>query len=230
MMATRALARFTPKQLARYDGKEDRPAYTAFNKKVYDLTGSNLWLQGRHSDRHAAGEDLTERMINAPHDEAVLERFPVVGELVEERSLGKFVSWLQAIHPHPMIVHFSEVCPMLAALFVFFYLFVDHFRPYEVFSSYLILLGFLSSVGCMASGFFSWSTSYERTLTRIFRIKISLSVLQFTVMILLFAMRYIDVDVLTKTQPLSYTYAVFVFALVPITAILGHYGGKIVYG
>jgi hypothetical protein len=53
---------------------------------------------------------------------------------------------------------------------------------------------------------------------------------QFSVMILLFAMRYIDVDVLTKSQPLSLAYGVLVFALVPITIVLGHFGGRIVFG
>lgn len=229
-MVSRGIERITPKQLARFDGKEGRPAYTSFNGKVYDVTGSNLWPAGRHSDRHSAGEDLSARMVNAPHDESVLERFPVVGELVEEQLGSRLVSSLQAMHLHSIVVHFSEVCPLLAAFFVFLYLFVDRFRPYEVFSSYLILLGFLSSIGCMATGFFSWSTTYERTLTRIFRMKILLSALQFSVMILLFAMRYIDVDVLTKSQPLSVVYGVFVFALVPISIVLGHYGGKIVFG
>lgn len=229
-MATRAVKRFTTKSLARFDGMEGRPAYTAFEGKVYDVTGSNMWLGGRHESRHSAGEDLSHQMVNAPHDESVLGKFPVVGELVEEQMGGRMVARLQAMHLHPMVVHFSEVCPLLAALFVFLYLFVDRFRPYEVFSSYLVLLGFLSSMGCMATGFFSWSTTYERTLTRIFRMKILFSAVQFSVMVLLFAMRYIDVDVLTKSQPLSVAYAVLMFALVPITVILGHYGGKIVYG
>ncbi len=229
-MATKAVARFTPKQLARYDGKDGRPAYVAIEGKVYDVTGSSLWLLGRHSDRHQSGADLSAQMINAPHDEAVLDRFPVVGELSEENLRGSFVPILQSLHLHPMVVHFSEVCPLLAAFFVFLYLFVDRFRPYEIFSAYLILLGFVSSMGCMATGFFSWSTTYERTLTRIFRMKITLSAIQFSAMILLFALRYIDVDVLTKSQPLSVVYGVLVFALVPITFVLGHYGGKIVYG
>ncbi len=229
-LSSQGTARFTLKDLARFDGKEGRSAYTAFEGKVYDVTGSNLWLGGRHSDRHSAGENLSEQMINAPHDESVLTRFPVVGELVEEKLSGRFVSTLQAMHPHPIVVHFSEVCPILAAFFVFLYLFVERLRIYEVFSSYLIILGFISSVGCMATGFFSWSTTYERTLTRIFRRKIIFSALGFSVMIALYAMRTVDVDVLTKSQPLSYVYGALVFVLVPITFVLGHYGGKIVYG
>ena len=229
-MARNGVTRITRKQLARFDGKNGRPAYTAFEGKVYDVTGSNLWLQGRHSDRHSAGENLSEQMINAPHDESVLTRFPVVGELVEEELAGQFVARLQAIHPHPMVVHFSEVCPILAAFFVFLYLFVERLRAYEVFSSYLIILGFISSVGCMATGFFSWATTYERTLTRTFRRKIILSALEFSVMIALFALRTLDVDVLTKSQPTGVIYGLLVFALVPITFVLGHYGGTIVYG
>lgn len=223
-------ARFTEKELAQYDGKEGRSSYVAYNGKVYDVTGSRLWPSGRHSNRHSAGEDLSRTMINAPHNESVLSRFPVVGELVPEQLPSRLVRTLEAVHPHPMVVHFSEVCPMLAAFFVFLYLFFGHFRTFEVFSAYLIILGFVSAIGCMVTGFFSWATTYERNLTRTFRLKILFSAMLFGMMITLFAIRETDVDVLTKSQPLSVVYAVMVFALVPVTVMLGHYGGKIVYG
>jgi len=221
---------FTTRELDRFDGKEGRPAYTAYKGKVYDVSGSSLWLEGRHSERHTAGRDLSEQIINAPHDETVFDRFPIVGEIIEERFGLRLVVAVQKLHPHPMIVHFSEVCPILAAFFVFLFLFFNGPRVFEVFSSYLIILGFISSLGCMATGFFSWATTYERRLTRIFRRKIVLSIVQFSLMIALFVMRVIDINVLPRSNPLSVLYAILVFALVPITFVLGHFGGKIVYG
>ena len=222
--------RLTSKELQRYDGKEGRPSYAAFNGKIYDVTASALWANGTHEMAHSAGEDLTRGIVNAPHDESVLARFPVVGELLPEQFRGQFIDDLRALHLHPMVVHFSEVCPMLAAFFVFLYIFFGHFRTFEVFSAYLIVLGFISAMGCMTTGFFSWATTYERTLTRIFTRKIFYSTLLFVMMIALFIMRSIDVDILTKSQPASIAYALLVFALVPVTVLLGHYGGKIVYG
>jgi predicted heme/steroid binding protein len=72
---------FTVKDLEKYDGKNGKPAYIAYKGKVYDLTNSFLWKDGRHQVLHNAGTDLTTAMEQAPHSEDMLERFPVVGIL-----------------------------------------------------------------------------------------------------------------------------------------------------
>ena len=74
---------FTLAELARYDGQEGRPAYLAYQGKVYDVTESPLWRRGLHQREHAAGKDLTSDMSGAPHQEEVLSGFSVVGELKE---------------------------------------------------------------------------------------------------------------------------------------------------
>ena len=74
---------FDLKDLPRYDGKEGRPAYVLFRNKVYDVTESAKWSGGSHFRAHGAGENLTEKIANAPHGEEVLERFPVVAEIPE---------------------------------------------------------------------------------------------------------------------------------------------------
>ena len=77
------LKKFTLDELAKYDGKEGRPIYVAYKGKVYDLTSSELWEEGDHQGLHEAGKDLTKDIEDAPHDPDELERFPIVGELVE---------------------------------------------------------------------------------------------------------------------------------------------------
>jgi predicted heme/steroid binding protein len=72
---------FTVKDLEKYNGKNGKPAYIAYKGKVYDLTNSFLWKDGRHQVLHNAGTDLTTAMEQAPHSEDMLERFPVVGIL-----------------------------------------------------------------------------------------------------------------------------------------------------
>jgi predicted heme/steroid binding protein/uncharacterized membrane protein len=59
----------TPDQLGAYDGKEGRPACFAYKGLVYDVTSSRLWKNGMHLMKHAAGNDLTEMLKNAPHGE-----------------------------------------------------------------------------------------------------------------------------------------------------------------
>lgn len=73
---------FSKEELARYNGKDGFPAYTAFKGKVYDVSGSFLWKDGSHQALHIAGVDLTDAIESAPHNtEGRLERFPVVGVL-----------------------------------------------------------------------------------------------------------------------------------------------------
>lgn len=72
---------FTVKDLAKYNGKNGKPAYVAYKGKVYDVTNSFLWKDGRHQVTHSAGTDLTTAIEQAPHNEDMLARFPVVGTL-----------------------------------------------------------------------------------------------------------------------------------------------------
>jgi predicted heme/steroid binding protein/uncharacterized membrane protein len=65
---TGSTGELTLDDLASYDGKDGRPAWFAFEGRVYDATRSTLWKQGTHMGRHTAGSDLTEALKLAPHD------------------------------------------------------------------------------------------------------------------------------------------------------------------
>lgn len=71
---------FTVKELAEFDGKEGRKAYTSYKGLVYDVTESNLWKAGEHFGLKA-GIDLTGSMAEAPHGEEVFTGFKVIGKL-----------------------------------------------------------------------------------------------------------------------------------------------------
>lgn len=71
----------TSSELAKFDGREGRPAYIAVNGRIYDVSDSSLWRNGDHQGQHQAGQDLTVELQQAPHVRAVIERFAVVGEL-----------------------------------------------------------------------------------------------------------------------------------------------------
>jgi predicted heme/steroid binding protein len=72
----------TRKELARYDGSGGI-AYVACEGKVYDVSQSFLWQKGKHQVIHRVGADLSEVLKGAPHGSELLERFPVVGSLVD---------------------------------------------------------------------------------------------------------------------------------------------------
>lgn len=73
--------KFTLDELKRYDGKDGRPVYIAFQGKVYDVTDSPLWTSGDHQGLHEAGKDLTAEMNEAPHGEETLANMKIVGIL-----------------------------------------------------------------------------------------------------------------------------------------------------
>jgi len=71
---------FTIEELARYDGKDGRRAYVAYETTVYDVSDSGMWVDGDHVAMHQAGSDLTSEQEDAPHDALIID-FPVVGRL-----------------------------------------------------------------------------------------------------------------------------------------------------
>jgi len=75
---------FSRAELARYNGKSGAPAYIAYKEKVYDVSASFIWRNGRHQVVHNAGEDLTDGLEQAPHGVEMLERLPVIGILRED--------------------------------------------------------------------------------------------------------------------------------------------------
>jgi predicted heme/steroid binding protein len=79
---------FTVKDLVRHNGKNGKPAYVAYEGKVYDVTNSFLWRDGRHQVLHNAGTDLTIAMEQAPHSGDILAKFPVIGILQEADKRG----------------------------------------------------------------------------------------------------------------------------------------------
>ncbi len=71
---------YTRQQLALRNGQDREEIWVAFEHKIYDVSESRLWKQGKHYE-HWAGQDLTEELANAPHTAGVFERMRVVGVL-----------------------------------------------------------------------------------------------------------------------------------------------------
>jgi predicted heme/steroid binding protein len=76
---------FTLTELARFDGKEGRPAYVAVDGTVYDVSLSATWRQGAHKPCHmtsTAGRDLSREIVSAPGNmRSLLAGMPVAGTL-----------------------------------------------------------------------------------------------------------------------------------------------------
>jgi predicted heme/steroid binding protein len=75
------MRKFTKKELAKCSGKKGARIYVAYKGKVYDVSQSFLWQNGRHQVVHTAGKDLTQALVEAPHGLELLEKFRIVGTL-----------------------------------------------------------------------------------------------------------------------------------------------------
>ncbi len=71
---------FTRSQLALRNGQDKPEIWVAYQGKIYDVTNSRLWRNGKHYE-HWAGQDLTEELKDAPHTAEVFERMKQVGIL-----------------------------------------------------------------------------------------------------------------------------------------------------
>lgn len=71
----------TKNQLAKANGQDKPYIWVAYRHKVYDVTKSRLWRDGKHYE-HWAGQDLTEELKDAPHSAKVFERFEQIGVLI----------------------------------------------------------------------------------------------------------------------------------------------------
>lgn len=71
---------YTKSQLALRNGQDKPQIWVAYQGVIYDVTASRLWRDGKHYE-HWAGQDLTDELSDAPHNEQVFERFIAIGRL-----------------------------------------------------------------------------------------------------------------------------------------------------
>ena len=66
--------------------KEELKQYNGYRRYYLRLTQSRLWRGGIHDPGHGniqAGQDLTDAIKESPHGVKELQKFPVVGRLIE---------------------------------------------------------------------------------------------------------------------------------------------------
>ena len=76
------LKEYTKNQLALRNGQDKDEIWVAYKGLIYEVTASRLWRNGKHYE-HWAGQDLTDELADAPHNEAVFEKFKIIGALIK---------------------------------------------------------------------------------------------------------------------------------------------------
>lgn len=82
MVAGEEMKVYSRSQLALRNGQDKPEIWVAYQGKIYDVSSSRLWRNGKHYE-HWAGQDLTHELKDAPHTNKVFEKFEVIG-LVKE--------------------------------------------------------------------------------------------------------------------------------------------------
>lgn len=74
------LPEYTRSHLALRNGQDKPEIWVAYKGVIYDVSRSKLWRAGKHYE-HWAGQDLTDELKDAPHNENVFDKFKVIGVL-----------------------------------------------------------------------------------------------------------------------------------------------------
>lgn len=227
-------------ELSASDGQEDRPAFVAYEGKIYDVSQSRLWRQGVHVRRHHAGNDLTADFAAAPHDESIFERVPFVGTLsiagaaeAEEEAgpTARLLALLDLyfdLHPHPVAVHFPVALGIVAAVFVALYL-VTNNAAFEL-TGYFVLWGALIMAPvAMLTGAVSWGFNYGLSMDARFSGKISLSIILVILEAFAVGLRTANPSALVDREPLGWVYLLAMVGIVVLVAALGWIGARITF-
>ncbi len=175
---------FSQEELAKFDGRDGRPAYVAVDGLVYDASGSGLWRGGNHVRAHDAGVDLSREITMAPHPKDRLERLPRVGVVkdpvevsaVEPEHVPPLAALINKLHAHPALVHFPiALCAVAAILNL-----ADRLLGSEALETAALVnlvIGLAAVPLAILTGLMDWRYQYGGRLTSIFRWKMGLSFL-----------------------------------------------------
>lgn len=226
-----------PEELKGFNGKDGKPAYVAHEGKVYDISQSKLWKNGRHMNRHNAGSDLTTDIQAAPHSPDVLKRYPevaVLGRKAPERhlppALEKILTRVPMLrrHPHPMTIHFPIAFTFAVPAFCVVYL-ATGVKSFELTAFHCLWAALAFTPITMATGFYTWWLNYYSKRIRPVIIKQALSFVLLPLEVALLVWRLQNPHALDLSRPSGVLYFVLVLLLFAIASVIGWYGAKLTF-
>ena len=192
--------------------------------------------------RHHAGADLTVDIKAAPHSTEVLERYPQVGIIKEEKEEARageteprsmILQLLKRFpmlrrHPHPMTVHFPIVFMFSTTCFNLLYLITGN-TSFELCGFYCLGAGVLFIPVVILTGLLSWWLNYLARPIRPVLIKIGVSLVLFLLALIAFTWRMAVPDILKTCQAGWAAYLLLILSLAPLVAVIGWFGAQLTF-
>ena len=233
------LKEFTREELCEYNGQDGKPAYLAYDGKVYDVSPSKFWPKGAHMRQHHSGDDLTTVLCGAPHGDEVFERLTQVGTLKPERDpmdahlLDSLLALFDKIpflrrHPHPMTVHFPLAFVLVVPLFNILYL-LTGYGSFETTAFHCLVLSVLATIVALTTGPYAWWVNYGAKLSTNIKVKLGFSVLLLALVAIALAWRVANPAILLEADGARLFYVLLSVAFVPCVSVLGWFGAKMTF-
>jgi predicted heme/steroid binding protein/uncharacterized membrane protein len=228
---------FTVMELSQFNGENGVPVYVAYQGKVFDVSGSKLWRGGVHMKRHHAARDLTTDFKAAPHGEEVLARYPQVGIVKQGPETRKIPKVLESLltrypmlrrHPHPMVVHFPIVLMFATTVMNILYV-LTGIKSFETTALHCLVGGIFFTPIAILTGMYSWWLNYLAKPLRPVAVKQWVSLVLFTLQVILLVWRIKVPDILGSLSPQSAIYFLFALSLLPLVTVIGWYGAKLTF-
>lgn len=149
-----------------------------------------------------------------------------LNESVDKKASLKV--WYKKYHPHPMFVHFPIGLHFFAAGLDMLFFFV----PKSSFATaifYTFLAAIITGFFAMIPGMFSWWINYKLSWSRIFIVKLTLSVLNLLLGLVAITIYWQNPQVVYTLSLQSITYHAIVLSTMVFVAIVGYYGAKLTW-
>lgn len=144
--------------------------------------------------------------------------------------LPKFIDEMRrSVAPHTIAAHFSNGLVPVAVLYLLFAI-ISRSAFFEHTVLHLLVIVLLAVPASFVSGIIDWKRKYKAAETPVFARKIRLSILLCLLVVSAVSIRMANPEVLSEPGVLLWSYVGLIFAMLPVTALLGYYGGKLSAG
>jgi predicted heme/steroid binding protein/uncharacterized membrane protein len=231
---------YNPEELAKENGQNGSRALVAVRGKVFDVSASKRWPNGKHMNRHSSGKDLTQDISAAPHGPEVLERFEKVGTYEEtpanprvgfratlDRWLSRYPFFRR--HPHPAVVHFPVALASVGLLFEAIALATGSGRT-EWAAYCCLMVCVISLPAAVGTGYLTWWINYEAARSPVIRKKQRLAWAAVVISLLALVTRTLAVDdPLSLREANTILYLFDLLGLAVVVSCVGYLGGTLTF-